>query len=245
MQDWNIDASSVRLGRSRDPHANLAVHSKKLTSIPENFLQNTCSGKHIAVMRLAQHLGQSMETYSDQQGPALTSIRTTLRETLHRAGHHLAGEAIDGCGLPTYAVSLKTIAALYYELLHDAKEMAGIRTAMLRHPYAVAGRDRLVTTLLRQKIIAKDGFGGLFAIALRLPARSIAIAIKIDSGADAVAEQIAAELLKMLAGEAINIPSRYLSGIVYNQLGEPVGQTTTNSRILEGLLHQFEYKIEM
>jgi len=243
MQDWNIDNASINLGRSPDSHTNPAAHSKEPTSISEKFLKNTCSGKHIAVMRLAQHLSQPISTYSDQQGPALTSIRTALREIVHRVDHQLAGEAVDGCGLPTYAVSLQTIAALYYELLHDTKELACIRAAMLRHPYAVAGRDRLVTTLLRQKVIAKDGFGGLFAIALRLPARSIAIVIKVDSGTDAIAEQTAAELLKMLTGEAIDIPSRYLSGTVHNQLGEPVGQTIVNSRILRDLLRQCEDKI--
>jgi L-asparaginase II len=59
---------------------------------------------------------------------------------------------------------------------------AGVREAMMAHPYLVAGRDRLDTDLMRAApgaLVSKVGAGGVQCVGLR---GGLGVAVKMESG---------------------------------------------------------------
>src|SRR5206468_10957449 len=117
--------------------------------------------------------------------------------------------AIDGCGVPTYAVTLKALARAYAFLADPAAiaatdprapvaaPLATIRDAMLANPELVGGtRERIDTSLMKAlpgAVVSKGGQEGLRAIALLVagrqgearwgaPRRATGLVVKIDDG---------------------------------------------------------------
>ena len=169
-------------------------------------LHNNCSGKHAGFVCTACHLGIDPKGYINYDHPIQAMIRDTLTDLL---GAHLGVDncGTDGCSIPTYAVSLASLASGFVKMatgkgLEPQRARAAERlvNACMAEPYFVAGTKRTCTRLMKTvpgRIFAKTGAEGVFCAAL--PQQGIAIAVKCDDGTKrAVDATVTALLAKFL-----------------------------------------------
>lgn len=167
-------------------------------------LHSSCSGKHCAMLTTALHMGETTRGYVDHTHPVQRRIAEALGDMTGCAPRHLP-QAVDGCGVPTYALPLSAIALSLSRMaapgdLGPARQGAveRILTAMSGHPGLLAGDDDLATRIMRELpgIVVKSGAEGVYAAIL--PQAGLGIAIKIDDGADRAAGVAMLALLRHL-----------------------------------------------
>lgn len=146
-------------------------------------LASNCSGKHTAMLALARHRGWPTSGYHLADHPVQERCRQTVA---HWAGvpKNSMGQAVDGCGVVTFALPLSNM-ALAYAKLAASEEPAprAIVQAMTSHPDLVAGRGRSCTALMQRypgRVLAKVGAEGVYGAALL--DRAIGIALKVEDG---------------------------------------------------------------
>lgn len=166
-------------------------------------LHNNCSGKHTGMLATALATGAATRGYSSADHSVQRRNRTIMGEM---AGEDLdrAPTGIDGCGIPTVAMSLTGLARAMARIaapdaLAPARRDAvlRIRRAVAAHPFMVAGRGRFCTRIMEtagETILVKTGAEGVFAAAL--PGQGLGIALKIDDGATRASECAMAALLR-------------------------------------------------
>lgn len=158
-------------------------------------LYHNCSGKHAATLMLCTLMGFSLSDYWLPAHPVQQLILRDVAAALQRSADHIV-IGVDGCGVPTYTVTLMELARAYQYLL-AAPKLARIREAIIDEPYMIAGRDRLETDIVAScGFVAKSGSEGIFC--LSIPGDDAGIAIKIEDGSDDAAECVAVEVLDRL-----------------------------------------------
>lgn len=159
--------------------------------VEPTVLHNNCSGKHIGMLAVAAHLGVDAVGYRSVAHPVQQHILDCVCEF---AG--LPAEAVtigvDGCGVPCFGTSVYRLAYAFARLMSPAGVVEPFRsaasvvtTAMARHPYLVAGRNRVDTDLMRVgqgNFVAKGGASGVQCVGVR---GGIAVVVKIENGTDA------------------------------------------------------------
>jgi L-asparaginase II len=94
------------------------------------------------------------------------------------------GDGVDGCGVLTFAIPLRSLAGAYARL--GASKDPGPRRvteAMMAHPHLVAGKGRPCTALMRAypgRVLAKVGAEGVYGAAL--PEQGLGIGLKVEDG---------------------------------------------------------------
>lgn len=193
---------------------------------------NNCSGKHAGMLTLARHLGAEAAGYEQPGHPVQQAIRAALDELTDGALRD--PPAIDGCGVPTWALPLRALALGFARLatpdgLAPARAAAARRIvlAMVREPLLVAGSGRLCTALLELGggLVAKTGAEGVYAAAL--PGSGLGLAIKVEDGAARAAEvAVVAALLELgwLPPALRRDLARFARPILRNHAGAEVGR---------------------
>lgn len=166
---------------------------------PGGKLGHNCSGKHAGMLAACAANGWPLHPYREPSHPL-------QREIAELVAPH-GGIAVDGCGVPTFAVSLRQAAALL------TRTPARIRAAMQARPELVGGsRGAIDTDLMRAGgWIAKGGAEGLYCAASD---DGRGIALKAEDGAY---RAIGPALGKLLGLEA------FLEAPLTNSRGETVG----------------------
>jgi L-asparaginase II len=149
-------------------------------------LHNNCSGKHTGMIAWARHAGWPVEGYHRADHPVQERVRRALARWSDTDAFPLA---VDGCGVPTYALPLDRIALAFARLAVAARTEPGsaagrVVAAMVRQPYYVAGRERLCTDLMEAaggQLVAKVGAEGVYGVALL--DRGEGLALKVEDGA--------------------------------------------------------------
>lgn len=166
-------------------------------------LHNNCSGKHAGMLATALATGAATRGYTGADHSVQRRTRAIMGEM---AGEDLdrAPAGIDGCGIPTVAMSLAGLARAMARIaapdaLAPARREAilRIRRAVAAHPFMVAGAGRFCTKIMEaagEAILVKTGAEGVFAAAL--PQQGFGIALKIDDGATRASECATAALLR-------------------------------------------------
>lgn len=166
---------------------------------PEGKLGHNCSGKHAGMLAACRANGWPFPGYRLPGHPLQRRI----------AGLVGASEtAVDGCGLPTYAMPLSAMAALL-ERVPDR-----IAAAMLARPDLVGGRGIEDTALMLcvQGLLAKRGAEGLLCL---VEPGGRGYAFKVEDGN--------ARAILPAAGAVLGIPE--LAAVeLRNSLGEPIGE---------------------
>jgi L-asparaginase II len=164
-------------------------------------LRHMCSGQHASFLLLAKLAGWPQADYWRPDHPVSGAIRAVVGRVFGIAPERLV-IAIDGCGIDTYGVPLRTVARAFAFLAdpgavgrHDPRSslvpsMVTIRDAMLTHPEMVGGtRDRLDTALMKAlpgRVVCKSGSEALRGIGLvpgpRLAGPATGIATKVEDG---------------------------------------------------------------
>jgi L-asparaginase II len=150
-------------------------------SAPSRIAHN-CSGKHAAMLRTAKLRGWPLEGYLSPGHPLQRAVAATVEEL---TGEQVAHTAVDGCGAPLFAVSLRGLARAIGRIASapEGTPEHAVAAAMRSRPEMVAGSRRDTTQLMRAVpgLVAKDGFESVQVAALP---DGTSIALKIADGAD-------------------------------------------------------------
>ena len=151
-------------------------------------LHNNCSGKHAAMLLTAAANGWELEGYLDPDHP----LQQRVAATVERFSGVQAEVGVDGCGVPTYYLSLHRAAQAYARFMAAAQgggTAFRVVNSMTRHPWFTSGSHRLAYLLMRAApgLLAKEGAEGFFAVGIpaeRSPwGRPVALTVKVLDGA--------------------------------------------------------------
>jgi L-asparaginase II len=173
-------------------------------------LRHNCSGKHAGFLFLARQRGWPMEGYRLPDHPVQQGVRALVAEAVGRQ----LESAVDGCGVPTFALSLVEMARVFAGLV--CGEPAGadaVVAAMTAHPQLIGGPGAVDTLVMRALpgSVAKRGAEGVLCVGLPDGA---GVALKVDDGANRAAYAAAGLVLGI--AELVERPIR-------NSRGETVG----------------------
>jgi L-asparaginase II len=143
--------------------------------------------------------------------------------------------AVDGCGIPVYATSLRRAALSFARLAApegidsgDGRALQIVRDAMAEHPEYVAGTNQLDSMLMQRaapKLVCKGGAEGVHGVAAI--ERRLGYASKVCDGAGRARGPSTIAALRVLGvideTEATEL-ARFGRPIVYNRAGRPVGE---------------------
>jgi L-asparaginase II len=146
-------------------------------------LASNCSGKHTGMLALALHHGWPTRGYHEAGHPVQRRCRQVLAHWADLPETSV-NEGLDGCGVLTFAIPLRSL-ALAYARLAGSNEPAPrrIARAMMAHPHLVAGTGRPCTVLMRAypgRVLAKVGAEGVYGAAL--PEQRLGIGLKVEDG---------------------------------------------------------------
>lgn len=160
-----------------------------------NRLAHNCSGKHAAMLATCRLHGWPVAGYLDPAHPLQRAIAATVAEL---TGQGIARVAVDGCGAPLFAISLRGLATAASKLALAAPDSPEglVAQGIRQHPELVGGTRRDVTATMRAVpgLIAKDGFEGVQVAALP---DGTSIAVKIADGGDRARPVVLAAALKL------------------------------------------------
>jgi L-asparaginase len=176
-------------------------------SVPSRWY-HPCSGKHAAILVGCHSRGWSRDRYFWPDHPYQQAVEQVLRERLGADWKPTQG-AGDGCGLPTVAMPLSQLAALFASLCRERNE-DWIWRSMVDHPRLIGGAGRLDTAILEAghgKVLAKEGADGLLGLAITHKdyPDGLGIVIKIAHGWDSAATWRIAQAV--LAPLGVDLPA--------------------------------------
>jgi L-asparaginase II len=197
-------------------------------------LHNNCSGKHAWMLAACKHQGWPLQ-YLPPDHPLQVRNRAAVTAW--------TGEepqlATDGCGVPTFRVTLRGAARAWSVVaaamagdfaLGDVagsgmgQRLGAIGLAMAARPDVTSGTDRLDLLVVQgatEPMAVKIGAMGLFCLAL--PQRRMGIAVKIESGVGDVLGPAIECALARFAPESWLRPEPWPFSEVRNVAGKLVG----------------------
>lgn len=197
-------------------------------------IYSNCSGKHAGMLALAKVLGASMDGYWNIDHPVQQQIQRICRGLCGDESGDELEWAIDGCGVPTYLLTLGQLAWGFARLCaseHVEQACAAacrrVTGAMMAEPDMVGGigaRDSILMRRLPGTVIAKGGAEGVQAMGI--VGRGIGVAIKVEDGADRPLWPICLSILRRLGALPDSLPGDLLEASqagINNTRGDCVG----------------------
>jgi L-asparaginase II len=169
-----VRALLERAGASKDDLECGAEHGSKL--------RHNCSGKHAGFLFLCRARGWETDGYRLPAHPLQQEILTLVAERIGRPQEAIA-TAVDGCGVPTFALTLTEMARFFADLARGEPEGAySLVEAMTAHPELVGGPQAVDTLVMRALpgAVAKRGAEGVLCVGLTDGA---GVALKVEDGA--------------------------------------------------------------
>jgi L-asparaginase II len=208
-----------------------SAEALRAAGLKPSRLHNNCSGKHAGMLAFTVYQRWVTNGYHKASHPTQGRVKETLAfwTGLDTASMRWA---IDGCGLPTFALPLDAVAracARFAAAAGDGRlPPATIVSAMTTHPEYVAGTDRLCTDLMRTtsgRLFAKVGAEGYYCAGV--PAMRLGVAVKVADGAWRAVEPAVLAALRHV--DAISTSehealARYARPAITNTRGEKVGR---------------------
>ena len=157
-------------------------------------LRHNCSGKHAGFLFLSRARGWEIEGYRLPDHPLQQELLALVAETVGRPADDIA-TAVDGCGVPTFALSLVEMARLFAGLARGRPDGAEtVVAAMTSHPDLVGGPQSVDTLVMRARpgAVAKRGAEGILCVGLP---DGTGVALKVEDGANRAAYAVAGALL--------------------------------------------------
>jgi len=202
--------------------------------VPPSRIHNNCSGKHAGMLAFTSQHGWVTKGYHRAAHPAQQRILSTVARWMQVEASDIE-QAVDGCGLPTFALPLDAVAegcARFAAAVDDDKPAPSqIFNAMNAHPEMVAGTDRLDSDLMRAvpgRLFSKVGAEGFYAAAI--PKRRLGLALKVEDGSNRASEPAllaALRVMDVISQREFEALSRYALPFIHNTRGEIVGQIRT------------------
>jgi len=145
-------------------------------------LRHNCSGKHAGFLFLCHARGWDPEGYRLLEHPLQQELLALVAETVGRPLDQIA-TAIDGCGVPTFALSLTEMARMFAGFPRAAPlGMETVIAAMTAQPELVGGPQALDTLVMcaLPGSVAKRGAEGVLCAGLP---DGTGMALKVEDGA--------------------------------------------------------------
>ncbi|MFM1938075.1 MAG: hypothetical protein RLZZ320_933 [Actinomycetota bacterium] len=142
-----------------DPKERAAWGDKAPSSLAAN-----CSGKHSAMLATCVANNWDIKSYKDPTHPLQIAIKKEFEEL---SGEKISKVAVDGCGAPLFALSLKGLANSVRNLtLSNDPIHQRVVNACITNPVLVSGVGRLPTLLMEKVngLFVKDGAEGVMII---------------------------------------------------------------------------------
>lgn len=133
-------------------------------------IHNNCSGKHAAMLLCCQHLKLDHHNYLLPQHPLHTLQMNMFCKLVQMQPSSLPPPGVDGCGLPTYSLPLRTIALSFSRASLSPHFQRLFRCAQL-HPHAIGGEnvyDTQLMTILPNVVCKRGGAALLCALNTKL-----------------------------------------------------------------------------
>ena len=202
-RSWRSPAPRTRRGRSSSsPSGRCSSGRGASTDDLEcgaehgSRLRHNCSGKHAGFLFLCRARGWETEGYRLPTHPLQHELRGLVATTVGRPTGEVE-TAIDGCGVPTFALSLTEMARMFAGFA--AGEPPGMATAvaaMTAHPELVGGRKAVDTLVMRALpgAIAKRGAEGVLCAGFE---DGRGLALKVEDGGYRAAYAAAGAVLEI------------------------------------------------
>ena len=186
LRKAGLDESHLRCG-THMPHTLSVYDALVRTGEALSPRFSNCSGKHAGMLACAVHLGYDPATYLEPSHPLQRRIVQTLGE-LAAVGPDEIVQGTDGCGVPTFALSMERWARVFAQFARPqgrphGEAMARLSAAMRAHPRMVAGEGRFDTELMAAsggRLMVKGGAEGFIAVAA--PEQGFALVVKMRDG---------------------------------------------------------------
>jgi L-asparaginase II len=201
-------------------------------------IHNNCSGKHAGMLAHCVQQQWLTNGYHRVTHPMQQRVISTLARWMRIDAKEM-DHAIDGCGLPTFAIALDSVAdgcAKFAAAAADGDPApAAIFGAMVAHPEYVAGSDRLDTDLMRiadPPLFAKVGAEGFYCAGI--PSLRLGVALKVEDGNKRASEPALLAVLhriRALSQAQLHQLSKYATPELLNTRNEIVGHLRTNLTI--------------
>ena len=178
-------------------------------------LAMNCSGKHAGMLATCVVNGWPTENYTDIDHPLQMAIKRELEDL---AGEQITQISVDGCGAPTFALTLRGNAKMFHNLATSTDPVhKEIVAACLAHPELIAGEGRVDTELMRKVpgLFLKGGAEGVQA-AFMTDGRTVFF--KVIDGTDRAHEVILQSAFAKLGVNFEVTKPQVLGG------GKPVGE---------------------
>jgi L-asparaginase II len=167
---------------------------------PDGRLGHNCSGKHAGMLAACRAHGWPLHPYRSLDHPLQQRVAALVGD---------ADVAVDGCGVPTFALPLSRMCEVFLETPQQ------IREAMAARPELVGGTGSADTELMRARPgwFAKGGAEGLFCVS----DGSDAWTFKVEDGATRGLRPAIAEVFGI---------DEFRTVKVHNSRGEVVGSVS-------------------
>jgi len=197
-------------------------------------VHNNCSGKHSGMLAFSILNGWPVEGYQLPEHQVQRHIFEIISEASDIPVSSIA-YGIDGCGIPTFYLSVYQMAVAYGRFAVWAKEngkrgdaVRKLIGAIGEEPVMLEGTTGFSSALAAAtgaRVIGKVGGEGLFCIAV--PEEGVGLALKVEDGNRRATSPAAVELLrsmKLISGEELECLSDHHSPILYNHQGTEIGR---------------------
>ncbi|MGA7617182.1 MAG: asparaginase [Thermoanaerobaculia bacterium] len=253
LRKGDFDESDLLCG-AHPPLTEKAAAELRQSGEPPTPLHNNCSGKHAGMLLATRLLDVGSTTYIAPEHPVQQRILETVGE-FAGLGTDSIPFATDGCGVPTFRLSLYRAALAYARLMASASGDAPgaldryvdpareVVDAMTGSPEYVAGEWSITTPLMQAfggDLLAKEGAEGYYAMAISpeilderfagpdSPGLPVGVALKIDDGSMERGRNPA--ILRILEILGIGVETNpalesYRRRELFNAAGTRVGET--------------------
>jgi L-asparaginase II len=252
LRKGEFDESDLQCG-AHMPYDERAASELRQANEAPNVLHNNCSGKHGGMLLGCELIDAPPEHYLEDAHPLQQRIRETICDFSGLGSDELP-VAIDGCGVPSYFMSLYRAAFAYARFAATAFEMVGalpsyadsagaIVQAMTGEPSFVAGNWSMTTPLMEAfdgQLLAKEGAEGFYGLALlpglvgeltekidRTDGALVGVAIKVHDGSmKRGRDPVVIRTLELLGLDVAAKPelARHRQRVVKNVVGKVVGE---------------------
>ncbi len=203
LRKAKIDEAALMCGSHWPLYLPAGRDMAKNNQVPDN-IHNNCSGKHAGMLATAKHLGEPLEDYINRDHPVQKRIEKII-SGFYGLDLTSAPCGIDGCSVPTWAISLKAMAFGFSNFSvadHNENQWADASSTIIKaarsFPLMIAGSERFCTRIMKAvpRLFAKTGAEGVYCGCI--PHAGIGIAVKCDDGAKRASEVIFAKALSSL-----------------------------------------------
>lgn len=195
-------------------------------------LQHCCSGKHFSLMLLQRELTGKTSGYEQKDSPVQRQIINFI-SMLSQTPTFKIGLGIDGCGVPVFALPLRSIAMSYAKLMdpfslsNELRETIDYNFSCI-HKYPEKINDYGTPSYYINQnpdLIMKDGSRGVICMAIK--SMKLGIAVKLEDGwTDEFQGLIIANILEQLKYEDTDLIEKLKNCYttkLYNDCGIEVG----------------------